>query len=91
MVESAPSDQPDPIDSDDPAVLRREILVLRDTAMGERARAELLADRIITVETELHALDAHTRALQSIVDRSPVRRVRRLLGRLLRSVTDRDG
>lgn len=84
VIETA---QPDPLDADDVAELRREVLRLRDMAHGEQARAELLADRISTLETELHTLDAHARALQRLLDRSPVHRLRRLLGRIRRATS----
>lgn len=76
----------DPIDADDPDVLRREVLHARDTAQGERARSEVLAQRVDELEAELHALGDHAVALQARLDRSPIDRARRLLGRLRRAL-----
>ena len=71
----------DPIDGSDPAELRREMLRLRDAALGDRARTEVLEQRVAELEGELHADELRRR-----LDRSPVDRVRRLLGRARRTV-----
>ena len=76
----------DPIDGSDPAELRREMLRLRDAALGDRARTEVLEQRVAELEGELHALGAHADELRRRLDRSPVDRVRRLLGRARRTV-----
>ncbi len=90
MLDAVPPDaESDPIDADDPAVIRAEVLRLRDLAYGEQARAEVLSERVAELETELHALGAHADALQTRLDRSPLQQARRLLGRARRAVAER--
>ena len=79
-----PSPPPDPIDESDPALLRREMLRLRDAALGDQARREVLEARVDELEAELHALGAHAEDLQRRLDRSPLDRARRVLGRARR-------
>ena len=93
MSETASGGPSDPLDSDDPVLLRGEILRLRDAALGEQARNELLTDRIATLEGELHAvgdklhkLDAHTQSLQRALQRTLSYQARRVLGRIRRSI-----
>ena len=50
-----PKPESDPIDSDDPAALKAEILRARDDAEGARTNAEVQADRVAELESELHA------------------------------------
>lgn len=80
----SPDTGPDPVDSPDPQVLRHEILRLRDTALGEQARADVLADRVAELEAELHTLGARAEALQARLDRSPVELLARVVRRLRR-------
>jgi len=85
MVDAPSSDSgSDPVDSSDPQTLRAEILRLRDTALGEGARADVLADRVAELETELHALGAHAEALQARLNRSPLEMLARVVRRLRR-------
>lgn len=82
---SSPS-RSEPFD-DDAQELRREILRLRDAALGREARIEVLTDRVSTLESELRDLDTHAQSLQRRIDRSPVQLARRLLRRLRRLAT----
>ena len=72
----------DPIDSDDPAVLKAEILRARDEAAGSRTTAEVQADRVAELESELHALGAVIDELGAEV-RRPLVRVARAVQRRL--------
>lgn len=48
----------DAIDSSDIDTLRTELLKARDRALGEAARADVNADRVTELESELHKLEA---------------------------------
>jgi len=61
------------------------MLRLRDESLGDRARAEVLEQRVTELETELHQLGAHRDALQQRLDRSPIELVRRAAGRARRA------
>lgn len=74
---------PDPIGTDDPAVLRTEILRLRDALLGANGRTEVLRDRIAELETRERELDAANLALHEELSRSPVARVVRAVRRRL--------
>lgn len=75
---------PDPVESDDAATLRAEILRLRESLLAANGRAEVLRDRIAELETREHDLHEANRHLQAELDRNPVMRllgaVRRRLG-----------
>jgi hypothetical protein len=75
-----PEPQTDPIDSDDPAALKAEILRSRDEAQGARTAAEVHADRVAELESELHALGAVIEALGSEMN-APLVRVARAIHR----------
>lgn len=47
-----------------------EVLRLRDLAFGERARAEVLSERVGELEGELHALGDFAESLQERLERS---------------------
>lgn len=49
-------DGPDPVDGDDVDALRHEVLRLRDVTLGQRARNDVLEDRIAELEAEFDAL-----------------------------------
>lgn len=83
-IDAALPDGEDPIDSTDPAALRQEILRLRDVAIGEQSRCEVLADRILELEGELHALGAANEDLAAELARTPLSRLARRLRRLAR-------
>lgn len=63
---------PDPIDSADPIDLRVEILKLRDLVLGLTSHAEVLADRVVELETQndqLHAVtEARSRKLEQTIN-----------------------
>lgn len=77
------ADEPDPIESDDTAALRSEILRLRDGILAGNGRVEVLRDRILELETREAELDAANVALHEELGRNPVLRVARALRRRL--------
>ena len=70
----------DAIDSSDIDTLRTELLKARDRALGEAARADVNADRVTELESELHKLKAEA-------NRPPVRVARAVQRRLPRRDT----
>ncbi|MEQ8840651.1 MAG: hypothetical protein RIB98_06695 [Acidimicrobiales bacterium] len=68
---------PDPIESDDPTVLRTEILRLRDGLLGANGRAEVLGDRIAELERREAELDAANSELHAALAANPLMRVLR--------------
>ena len=70
--ESSTAASPDPIDNTDPRDLRMEILRLRDHSLGLVSHAEVLADRVVELETqnnELHeAFTNISRTAQRTID-----------------------
>ena len=74
---------PDPIDHDDPIVLRTEILRLRELLLASNGRAEVAADRIAELERRERELDAANAALHEELGRSPLLRIARALRRRL--------
>ncbi len=67
----------DPIDDEDLEVLRHEILRLRDHAIGQDSRAEVLTDRVSELEAELHELGAINEELARELARNPLLRLAR--------------
>ncbi len=74
----------DPIDAEEPAVLRQEILRLRDLALGEQSRSEVLSHRVTELEQEVHALGAERDTLATELASTPLARVTRKLRSLVR-------
>lgn len=72
----------DPIDSDDAATLKAEILRARDEANGARTTAEVHADRVAELESELHAQGAVIEELGAEM-RAPLVRIARAIQRRL--------
>lgn len=66
---------PDPIEADDPDVLRAEILRLRDRVLGADGRIEVLEDRVEELERRERELDDANRALHEELGRHPFNRV----------------
>ena len=58
--------EPDPIDTDDPAVLRAEILRLRDHGVG-RCPREVLESLAATRDTQITEYDAEVSRLRDVV------------------------
>ena len=77
------SGDPDPIDDDDPVVLRTEILRLRESVLAANGRAEVADDRIAELERREHELDAVNAALHEELGRSPLLRIARAVRRRL--------
>lgn len=73
----------DPIDSDDAAVLRGEILRLRDELAAADGRREVLTDLVAEREARIAELDAHANALAEELARNPIVRVGRAVLRRL--------
>ena len=73
----------DPIDSDDPAVLRAEILALRDRVAAAGGREDVLQDLVAERDRRIAELDAHADALAEELARNPVVRVGRAVMRRL--------
>ncbi len=72
----------DAIDSTDLDELRAEVLKARDHAAGESARAEVQADRVRELESELHELGSTLGALSEEANRPLVRLARAVQRRL---------
>lgn len=79
---------PDPIDDDDPMVLRTEILRLRESLLAVNGRTEALRDRIAELEQHEVELDAANTELDRVntelhaeLGRNPVVRVARAAAR----------
>lgn len=74
----------DPIDADDPARLRAEILRLRDLVAAADGREEVLADLVAEKDERIAELDERANALALELAQTPairfVRAVRRRLG-----------
>lgn len=83
MTEPPASSGPDMIDSDDPDVLRAEILRLRDQLMGADGRLEVRDDRIAELERIETWLNDRVALLQADLDRRFDTRVRDALRRRL--------
>ncbi len=77
------ADDPDPIGSDDAAVLRAEILRLRDGLLAANGRTEVLRDRIAELEQRERDLDRANADLHAELARNPVLRVARTIRRRL--------
>ena len=73
--------EPDPIDTDDPDVLRAEILRLRDHMASIDARIEVLESLIATRDTQITEYDAEVNRLRNVVAQSAITRVRQALDR----------
>ena len=73
----------DPIDSDDPAVLRGEILHLRDEVAAAEGRREVLDDLVAERDARIDELDAQAAALAEELARNPLVRVGRAVLRRL--------
>jgi uncharacterized coiled-coil protein SlyX len=73
--------EPDPIDTDDPDVLRAEILRLRDHLASIDARIEVLESLIATRDTQITEYDAEVNRLRDVVAQSAITRVRRAIDR----------
>ena len=73
--------EPDPIDTDDPDVLRAEILHLRDHLASIDARIEVLESLIATRDTQITEYDAEVNRLRDVVAQSAITRVRRAIDR----------
>lgn len=71
----------DPIDTDDPSVLRAEILRLRDRAASIDARVEVLEALIATRDTQITEYDAEVNRLRDVVAQSAITRVRQAIDR----------
>jgi hypothetical protein len=80
---------PDPIDSDDPAVLKAELLRQRDLAHGETARAVVLADRVSELENELATVGAYADDLRVRLERTLDERARRRASRIRQAARSR--
>lgn len=77
------ADDPDPIGSDDPAVLQLEILRLRDGLLAANGRTEVLRDRVAELEERERALDRANADLHAELARNPILRVARAIRRRL--------
>jgi uncharacterized coiled-coil protein SlyX len=73
--------EPDPIDTDDPDVLRAEILRLRDHLASIDARIEVLESLIATRDTQITEYDAEVNRLRDVVAQSAITRVRQAIDR----------
>lgn len=73
--------EPDPIDTDDPDVLRAEILRLRDHLASIDARIEVLGSLIATRDTQITEYDAEVNRLRDVVAQSAITRVRQAIDR----------
>ena len=73
--------EPDPIDTDDPDVLRAEILRLRDHMASIDARIEVLDSLIATRDTQITEYDAEVNRLRNVVAQSAITRVRQAIDR----------
>ena len=73
--------EPDPIDTDDPDVLRAEILRLRDHLASIDARIEVLESLIATRDTQITEYDAEVNRLRDAVAQSAITRVRQAIDR----------
>lgn len=73
--------EPDPIDTDDPDVLRAEILRLRDHLASIDARIEVLESLIATRDAQITEYDAEVNRLRDVVAQSAITRVRQAIDR----------
>jgi len=73
--------EPEPIDTDDPDVLRAEILRLRDHLASIDARIEVLESLIATRDTQITEYDAEVNRLRDVVAQSAITRVRQAIDR----------
>ncbi len=73
--------EPDPIDTDDPDVLRAEILRLRDHMASIDARIEVLESLIAARDTQITEYDAEVNRLRNVVAQSAITRVRQAFDR----------
>lgn len=73
--------EPDPIDTDDPDVLRAEILRLRDHLASIDARIEVLESLIATRDTQITEYDTEVNRLRDVVAQSAITRVRQAIDR----------
>ena len=73
--------EPDPIDTNDPDVLRAEILRLRDHMASIDARIEVLESLIATRDTQITEYDAEVNRLRDVVAQSAITRVRQAIDR----------
>lgn len=73
--------EPDPIDTDDPDVLRAEILRLRDHLASIDALIEVLESLIATRDTQITEYDAEVNRLRDVVAQSAITRVRQAIDR----------
>lgn len=72
---------PDPVDSDDLAALRAEILRLRDHTASVDARVEMLEQLVATRDTQITEYDAEVNRLRDVVAQSAVTRIRQAIDR----------
>ncbi len=73
--------EPDPIDTDDPDVVRAEILRLRDHLASIDALIEVLESLIATRDTQITEYDAEVNRLRDVVAQSAITRVRQAIDR----------
>jgi hypothetical protein len=73
--------EPDPIDTDDPDVLRAEILRVRDHLASIDARIEVLESLIATRDTQITEYDTEVNRLRDVVAQSAITRVRQAIDR----------
>ncbi|MEM7140390.1 MAG: hypothetical protein AAF548_05095 [Actinomycetota bacterium] len=66
---------PDPATSEDPDVLRAEILRLRESLLAVNGRTEVLRDRITELEQRERELDDANRELHEELRRNPLHRI----------------
>ena len=72
---------PDPIESDDVADLRSEILRLRDELAAIDARVDVMEELVATRDTQIADYDAEVNRLRDVVAQSAVTRVRQAIDR----------
>lgn len=75
--------EPDPVESDDPTVLRTEILRLRDGLLGANGRAEVLRDRVDELERREARLAEENAELHTALGQHPLIRLARAVRRRL--------
>lgn len=71
----------DPIESDDLAELRGEILRLRDELAAFDARVDVMEELVATRDTQIADYDAEVNRLRDVVAQSAVTRVRQAIDR----------
>ncbi len=84
LVATPSPDDEDPIDRDDPDLLRREILRVRDLLIGAGAREEVLTDLVNERDQQIVELDRTVQNLSAELARNPLMRFARAALRRLR-------